>query len=215
MAEERLPEPASPRVVTRREVGGMAQKRRKAFHRHLLLFLGANLAAGALDLWQSPRLDWAYWVLIFWGMLFLFHFYGLRSRGYSLGELFTPVKTEASRDEEAAPFDFELIRSRQLRDGIASAAEAVRKLDGQLANDAVAAADHLLTAVEELLTKTRERADAGTAKTEARLKPELRAAVDLLDELHVGLIAVGVLEDAADRVPIQQARERAEALRKL
>ncbi|MEE8551301.1 MAG: 2TM domain-containing protein [Gemmatimonadota bacterium] len=193
----------------------MAQKRRKAFHKHLLLFLGANLAAGALDVWQSPRLDWAYWVLIFWGMLFLFHFFGLRSRGYSLGELFTPVKTEAPREEEAAPFDFELIRSRQLRDGIVSAAEAVRKLDGQLANDAVAAADHLLTAVEELLTKTRERADAGTAKTEGRLKPELRAAVDLLDELHAGLIAVDVLEDAADQVPIQQAREQAEALRKL
>ncbi len=77
----------------------MAQKRRKAFHRHLLLFLGVNLAAGALDVWQSrdeglqllARLDWAYWVLIFWGMLFLSHFYGLRSRGYSLGELFTPV----------------------------------------------------------------------------------------------------------------------------
>ncbi len=215
MAEDRLPQPANPRVVTRRQVGGMAQKRRKAFHKHLLLFLGANLAAGALDVWQSPRLDWAYWVLIFWGMLFLFHFFGLRSRGYSLGELFTPVKTEAPREEEAAPFDFELIRSRQLRDGIVSAAEAVRKLDGQLANDVVAAADHLLTAVEELLTKTREHADVGTAKTEGRLKPELRAAVDLLDELHAGLIAVDVLEDAADQVPIQQAREQAEALRKL
>jgi len=205
--EARLPELPSARVATRPGAGGVAEQRRRIYQRHLLLFLVVGAALIAADLYTSPQIQWAYFVMVPWGLVFLLHSLGLKSRGYSFAEMLIPPRQRPVKEVYTVPLDYELVRARQLRDGVANAAGAVRHKDAALADKAVAAADGLVAAVEAVVVSLRGEGQAADKQV-----PSAQAAVDALDELHEGLLKVGVLEEPGDVVPIDVVNERAQAL---
>ena len=208
-----------PRVATRQGVGGHSEERRRRFQAHLLLFLAVNMGLVGVDklVLAPPGIQWAQWILIPWLFVFLTHILALKTRGFPWLELIVPPKKAVIKEVYTEPLAYEMVRSRQLRDGVAKAAEAVRAANPALADDAISAADELLDAAEKLVAVVQARSEAeGTgagAGADAQDVTELQAALTELNELHQGLIGVRVLEKPAEEVAIASVRERAGALR--
>jgi hypothetical protein len=202
------------RVATRPGVSGIAEHRRRLYQRHLLIFLAVNVGLLAADWFTSPGIQWGHFLAVPWGLVFLLHTLGLKSRGYSFGELFIPPRDPPVREVYTVPLDYELVRARQLRDGLATAAAALRDKNRELSESAVAAADELLAAAEDAVQSARA---AKTRRDEQaqRLLPEAQAALDVLDRLHQDLIRMAVLEDAPETATIEPVRESAQSLRQL
>ena len=179
--------------------------RRRIYQRHLLLFAAVSAALLALDNYASPGIQWAHFALVPWGLIFLLHTLGLKSRGYSFGEMLIPPRQKPVKKVYTVPLDFELVRARQLRDGLFRAAGALG--DRALADRAVAAADDLVQAVEAMVISSR----AGNPATDSQV-PEAQAALEALNDLHVGLLRLEVLDDSENALPIEAVEERAKAL---
>ncbi len=204
------------RVVARRVVGGASAQRRRAFQKHVLAFLMVSLGIVALDVAvvKPQGLQWAWWLVVPWSIVFAIHLLGLKARGYSFYELFTPPKTEKAGEDYPVPLDYELVRARQLRDGIESSAASAAKAHPETAEQALAAADSLLAAIERLVASARGEGDSGSHGRAERLVPELREAVELLGDLHEGLIAQDVLDEPPQELPIAAVEQKSEALGK-
>ena len=202
------------RVVTRTGVSRASAQRRRLFQRHLIAFLAAVLGSLVLDYMvvAPPGLQWAWWVITPWTLVFAIHFVGLKGRGYSIGELLTPPRTEVSEEDYPFPLDYEIVRARQLRDGIERAANSVAQSHGKPAARAVDAADALLAKLESVVANARA---SGSEERIEQTVPEARAAVEALDELHEALIAVEVLEESVDVLPVEEVEDCEEALEKL
>lgn len=205
----RPPLPKS-RVATRHGVGGVAEERRRLYQRHLLIFLGFNGALVAADLLTAPGLQWAHFLAFPWVVLFLVHTFGLKSRGYTLAEMFIPPRRPEVKEVYTTPLDYEVVRSRQLHDGIATAAAAIREKHGDFVDRIVSAADELVEAVETAVSARRARGDSEDA---GALTAEAQSALAALDGLHRAVLSVEVLEEPPDEKPVEVARERAAALR--
>jgi hypothetical protein len=202
------------RVATRPGASGIAEHRRRLYQRHLLVFLAVNGTLLAADWFTSPGLQWGHFLAAPWLIVFVLHTLGLKSRGYSFGELFIPPRAPPVREVYTVPLDYELVRARQLRDGIATAAAALREVKRELSESAVAAADELLAATEGMVRSVRA---AKTRKDEQaqKLVPEAHAALEVLDRLHQDLIRMEVMEDTPETAAIEPVRERAASLRQL
>jgi hypothetical protein len=179
--------------------------RRRIFQRHLLLFAAVCAGLLALDNSMSPGIQWAHFLLVPWGLIFLVHTLGLKSRGYTIGEMLIPPKQKPLKKIYTVPLDYELVRARQLRDGIFNAAGALG--DKPLAGRAVAAADELVQAVEAAAASSRAESPAATGQV-----PEAQAAISALNDLHVSLLKREVLEDSENELPIEAVEDRAKAL---
>ncbi len=203
-----------PRVVVRQHAAGAGESRRRIFQRHLILYLVVNVGVVFLDhsVIAPFGIQWAQWIAVPWTLLFALHMVGLKSRGYSWGELLTPPRVEPPEEEYTDPLEYEVIRARQLHDGVASAAAAVRSDSADVAEAAVSAADDLLAAVEQRATAIRATGDGDAVEAAV---PDFRAALDTLDALHDSLIAMDVLGEDGEKVPIEAVRERVRRLRKL
>jgi hypothetical protein len=201
------------RVATRPGVSGIAEHRRRLYQRHLALFLAVNLGLLAADWFTSPGLQWGHFLAVPWGLVFLLHTTGLKSRGYSFLELFIPPRDPPVREVYTVPLDYELVRTRQLRDGIATAAAALRDKNREVSESAAAAAAELLAATEGAVQSVRF---AKTRKDEQvqKLLPEAQAALEALDTLHQDLIRMEVLEDPPETAAIEPVQERAQSLRR-
>jgi len=202
------------RVATRPGGSGFALQRRRIYQRHLLALLlvgGGILAADYYVL--VPGLQFGHFLLTPWVLIFLVHTFGLLSRGYTVGELLIPPRQPPVREVYDTPLDYELVRSRQLRDGVTSAAAAIRDQHGESADRAAAAADAMVQAVESLVGAIRSayRSDDRAQK----VVPELHSALQALDALHAEMIRVEVEEGEPDGAPIAEVEERAEAVRGL
>jgi hypothetical protein len=202
------------RVATRPGASGIAERRRRLYQRHLLLFLAVNVGLVAADLFTSPGLDWAHFLAVPWVLIFLLHTAGLRSRGYSFGELFIPPRDPPVREVYTVTLDYELVRARQLHDGVLTAAAAVRDKDLQLIDSLTDAVDGVLAATESMVAAVRS---AKTHKDERAQKavPEAQAALEELDRLHHELIRAGVTEGSLEGISVDALQERTAALRKL
>ncbi|NIN71265.1 MAG: hypothetical protein GTO46_04870 [Gemmatimonadetes bacterium] len=202
------------RVATRPGASGIAEHRRRLYQRHLLIFLAANLGLLAADWLTSPGLQWGHFLAVPWGLVFLLHTSGLKSRGYSFGELFIPPRSPPVREVYTVPLDYELVRARQLRDGVLTAAAALRDKNRELSESAIAAADELLAAAEGAVQKVRT---AKTHKDEQaqKLLPEAQAALEALDTLHQDLIRMEVMDEPPETAAIEPVQDRAAALRQL
>ncbi len=201
----------SERVATRPGAGGVAEKRRRIYQRHLLLFLAVGAALIGTDLYTSPGLQWAHFPMVPWFLLIALHTIGLKSRGYSLFELFIPPRQPKVREVYTVPLDYELVRARQLRDGVTNSAAAVRDSHPDLAQQAVEAADELAGIMERLVAAV--RAGAGSSDERAKeLAPAAQAAVEALGSLHRDLVAAEVLEEETGSAAVEAVRERAQAL---
>ncbi|UCC82859.1 MAG: 2TM domain-containing protein [Gemmatimonadota bacterium] len=202
------------RVATRPGASGIAEYRRRLYQRHLALFLAVNLGLLAADWFTSPGLQWGHFLAVPWGLVFLLHTSGLKSRGYSFGELFIPPRDPPVREVYTVFLDYELVRARQLRDGVVTAAAALRDKNRELSESAAAAADVLLAAAEGAIQSVRA---AKTHKDEQaqKLLPEAQAALEVLDTLHQELIRMEVMEDPPETAAIEPVQERAAALRQL
>ncbi len=215
MEEETItPEIPTARVATRPGVSGVSEKRRRIYQSHLLAFLAVNTGLLALDLYTSPGIQWGYFLTVPWFLVFLLHSVGLKSRGYSVGEMLIPPRNKPVREVYTTPLDYELIRARQLRDGIANAVAAARTAGNQAADQALAAADKLVAAVESTVTSAREQKYRQEEQSE-KLVPAAQAAIEALDQLHRSLLRLLVLEEQNEELPLQTADERAESLEKL
>jgi len=201
-------------VATRPGTSGVSEKRRRIYQGHLLAFLAINTGLIALDLYTTPGIQWAYFLTVPWFLVFLLHSIGLKSRGYSVGEMLIPPRHKPVRDVYTTPLDYELIRARQLRDGIANAAAAARTAGSQHADPALAAADKLVAAIEGTVTSAREKKYRQDEQSE-RLIPAARAGIEALDQLHRRLLRVVVLEEKDEDLPVQTVEEKAESLAKL
>jgi hypothetical protein len=202
-------------VVTRRVPVGAGQERRKTFQTHLLIFLGVNVAVLAIDLMTRPGIQFWEWVGFFTGVILIVHAFGLISRGFTVGELLVPPRAVgAGIDEEGPPLEYELVKSRQLRDGVSRAAASIRERTPQLVDEAVQLADELVDVVEDLVPRARSAgADAGRLE---RLTPAVGAAVERLDDLHAGLIRASVLDEPPEEaLPVEAARQEVTRLREL
>ena len=213
---EEVQQPAVPtaRVATRPGPSGVAEHRRRIYQRHLLVFLAVCIALIAADQATSPGVQWAFYPVVPWLLIFVLHTIGLLSRGYSIIELLIPPRRLPVKDVYTTPLDYELVRSRQLHDGIAKIADAVRLQDADLADGAVAAAKALLDAMESLVTHARSqtyRADDQAKK----LVPPAQEAVAALDGVHRALLKVQMLEEPVEQVPVEAANEQASAVRNL
>jgi hypothetical protein len=202
------------RVATRPGASGIAEHRRRLYQRHLLLFLAVNGALLAADWFTSPGLQWGHFLVVPWGLVFLLHTTGLKSRGYSFFELFIPPRNPPVREVYTIPLDYELVRARQLRDGVATAAAALRDKNRELSESAAAAADQLLAATEGAVESVRA---AKTRKDEQaqRLLPEAQTALEVLDALHRDLIRMEVMDEPQETDAIEPVQEHAESLRQL
>lgn len=200
------------RVATRPGASGIAEHRRRLYQRHLLLFLAVNGGLLAADWLTSPGLQWGHFLAVPWGLIFLLHTTGLKSRGYSFGELLIPPRDPPVREVYTVPLDYELVRARQLRDGVVTAAAALREKNRELSESAVAAADDLLAATEGAVQSVR---GARTQQEEEaqKLLPETQAALEVLDTLHQDLVRMEVLEGPQETGSIEAVRERAAALK--
>jgi hypothetical protein len=179
--------------------------RRRIYQRHLLLFAVVCAALLALDNYTSPGIQWAHFMLVPWGLVFLLHTLGLKSRGYSVGEMIIPPRQKPLKAVYTVPFDYELVRARQLRDGVFSAAGALG--DRSLADRAVGAAEELVRAVEAVASSSRAEGRADDSQV-----PEAQAAVEALDDLHAGILKLEVLDDPDYALPIEAVEERTKAL---
>lgn len=202
------------RVATRPGASGIAEHRRRLYQRHLLLFLAVNGGLLAADWFTSPGLQWGHFLVVPWGLVFLLHTTGLKSRGYSFFELFIPPRSPPVREVYTVPLDYELVRARQLRDGVVTAAAALRDKNRELSESAAAAADELVAATEGAVESVRA---AKTRKDEQaqKLLPEAQTALEVLDALHQDLIRMEVMEEADETDAIEPVQERAESLRRL
>lgn len=211
MGEDRNQPPLpKSRVATRHGVGGVAEDRRRLYQRHLLIFVVVNGALVGADLLTTPGLQWAHFMAFPWVVLFLVHTFGLKSRGYTLAEMFIPPRRPEVKEVYTTPLDYEVVRSRQLRDGLATAAASIRDQHGEFADRVVSAANELVEAVEAAAIAT--RTDSGFENTD-ELMAEAQSALIALDELHRAVLRVEVLEEAPDEDPVSKAQERAAALR--
>lgn len=201
------------RVATRHGVGGVAEDRRRLYQRHLLIFLAVNGALVGADLLTTPGLQWAHFLAFPWVVLFLVHTFGLKSRGYTLAEMFIPPRRPEVKEVYTTPLDYEVVRSRQLRDGLATAAASIRDQHGEFADRVVSAADELLEAVEAAVTA--RRTDGGTMGEVSELTTQAQSALAALDALHREVLKVEVLEESPDEEPVDAAREQAAVLRAL
>jgi hypothetical protein len=202
------------RVATRPGISGIAEHRRRLYQRHLLLFLAVNGGLLALDQLTSPGIQWAHFLAVPWSLVFLAHTTGLKSRGYSFLELFIPPRTPPVKQVYTIPLDYELVRARQLRDGVVSAAAPLREDNSELADSAVKAADDLLAATESMIAAARSekyRQD----KRDEKLVPEAQKSLEALDKLHEELISVEVSEASPESISLERLLERTEALRGL
>lgn len=212
--ERQQPALRKERVATRPGAGGVAERRRRLYQGHLLIFLVVNGGLIAADYLTSPGMQWAHFFVFLWCLLFLLHTLGLKSRGFSWIELFVPPRKKPVAAVYTTPLDYELVRSRQLRDGVANAAASIRTKHAALAEQAVAAADELVSAVEGVVAAARAQKYRPDEQAQ-RLVPEAQAALQALDRLHQSLIGVNVLDESADEVPIDAVNERVGALRAL
>ena len=214
--EEETQTPAIPaaRVATRPGTSGVSEKRRRIYQSHLLAFIAVNVGVLALDSYTSPGIQWGYFLTVPWFLVFLLHTVGLKSRGYSVGEMLIPPRNTPVRDVYTVPLDYELIRARQLRDGVANAVAAARTAGNQLADQALAAADKLVAAVEHAVTSARGQRYRQDQHSQ-ELVPAAHAALEALDQLHRHLLRLVVLDEKNDELPVQIVEERAESLEKL
>lgn len=214
--EEETHTPTTPaaRVATRPGASGVSEKRRRIYQAHLLAFLLVNFGVLALDYYTSPGIQWGYFLTVPWALLFLLHSVGLKSRGYSIGEMLIPPRTIPVRDVYTTPLDYELIRARQLRDGIANAVAAAKTAGNQVADQALAVADTLLAAVERAVRSLREQEHPQSEQSE-QLLPAAQAAIEALDYLHRSLLRTVVLEEEDVELPLQAVEERTEGLDRL
>lgn len=214
--EEDTRAPAIPaaRVATRPGTSGVSEKRRRIFQGHLLAFLAVNIGVIALDIYTSPGIQWGYFLTVPWFLVFLLHTVGLKSRGYSVGEMLIPPRNKPVRDVYTTPLDYELIRARQLRDGIANSVAAAQTAGHDLADRALAAADKLVEAVESIVTSAREQKYRQPEKSE-KLVPAAQTAIEALDQLHRRLLRLVVLDEPKDQLPVEAVEEQAETLDKL
>lgn len=205
-----------PRVVTRRQAGGAGEGRLRTYQRHLALFVLVNGLGVGADLFTRPGLQFWHWVLAFWGLAFLAHTLGLISRGYTVGDLLTRARPPERIEEDAPPLEYELIKSRQLRDGVTRTAAAVREREPRVVDDAVQAADELQAGVEELVTAARAAGATGDDEGGGRVRSSLETALERLDELHEGLLRASVFEvPAEEALAADPAHRHAESLREL
>lgn len=202
-----------PRVVTRRQIGGAGEERRRLYQRHLAAFLVVNLLGVGADVVMSPGIQFWHWVLVFWGVVFLVHTFGLVSRGYTVTDLVTPSRPKKRVEEDAPPLEYELIKSRQLRDGIVRAAAAVREREPAAVDEATDAANAVTAAVERLVDAARAASLDQHEDGRSEIQPQLQTALERLDALHDSLIRMSVFEAPAEEVlPSTPAREHADAL---
>lgn len=212
MAEEtRTPEIPAARVATRPGASGMSEKRRRIYQSHLLIFLAVNTGLIALDVVTSPGVQWGYYITVPWFLVFLLHSLGLKSRGYSIGEMFIPPRNRPVSEVYTTPLDYELIRARQLRDGIANAVAASETAGHPPSERVMAAADKLVAAIESAVTEARQQ-NYRTADRSEQLVPVAQSALEALDELHRALLTLVVLETEGVDLPVQAVEEQAEAL---
>lgn len=202
------------RVVTRTGVSKASAQRRRLFQRHLIAFLSAILGSLVLDytVVAPPGLQWAWWVITPWTIVFAIHFVGLKGRGYSIGEMLTPPRTQVSEEDYPVTLDYEIVRARQLRDGIERAANSVAKSHGKAAAQAVDAADALLAKLESVVANARA---SGSEEQIQQALPEAQTAIEALDSMHEALIAVEVMEEPIDILPTDEIKTREEALARL
>jgi len=203
--EAQTPKLPTARVATRPGASGVAAMRRRIYQRHLLLFAAVCAGLLAFDNYTSPGIQWAHFLLVPWGLIFLLHTFGLKSRGYSFGEMLIPPRQKPVKAVYTVPLDYELVRARQLKDGVFSAAGALG--DRALADRAVAAAEDLVQAVEAVAASSR----AGD-RTDNRQVSEAQAALEALNDLHMGILKLEVLDDSEAVLPIEAVEERAKAL---
>ncbi len=204
----------SARVATRPGASGIAEHRRRLYQRHLLVFLAINGGLVALDLYTGPGLQFAHFLAVPWLLVFLLHTVGLKSRGYSFGELLIPPRVRPVQEVYTTPLDYELVRARQLRDGITNAAAAAHAGDAEFAKKAEAAADALVRELEQLVAKARST-KYRSQETAEKLVPEAQSALDALYKLHDALIRVSVLEESPVEAAAGAVEERVETVRKL
>jgi hypothetical protein len=215
MAEEtKTPALPTARVAARPGASGVSEKRRRIYQGHLLLFLVVATGLVALDLYTSPAVQWAHFLIVPWLLVFLLHSAGLKSRGYSVAEMLIPPRRKPVKEVYTTPLDYELIRARQLRDGVANAAAAVRNSKSQLADEAEAAADRLVSTVENVVATARSQKYHRDERAE-KMVPETQAALDVLDQLHRGLLKLEVLSEPEEELPLEAVEDQTEALRKL
>lgn len=212
--ETRAPAIPAARVATRPGTSGVSEKRRRIYQAHLLAFLALNAGVIALDLYISPGVQWGYFLTVPWLILFLLHSLGLKSRGYSVAEMLIPPRNKPIREVYTVPLDYELVRARQLRDGIANAVAAAQTAGDQRVDQALAATDRLVAAMESTVTLTRQQKYRWAEQSENVL-PAAQAAIEALDLLHRTLLRQVVLDDQPEQLPLQTVEERAEALEKL
>ncbi|HSG81089.1 MAG TPA: 2TM domain-containing protein [Gemmatimonadota bacterium] len=214
--KEELQQPAVPtaRVATRPGPSGLAEYRRRIYQRHLLAFLAVCTLLIAIDRVTTPGIQWAHFPIVPWLLVFVMHTAGLLSRGYSIGELLIPPRQAPVKDVYNVPLDYELVRSRQLHDGIRNAAHAVRSRDSQLADESTAAADELVEALEGLVARVRTEKYRSDERAK-QLVPVAQEALVAMDSLHQGLLKAQVLDEPTSDVPIEGVRERASAVREL
>ncbi|NIR46740.1 MAG: hypothetical protein GWN99_20250 [Gemmatimonadetes bacterium] len=211
--ETQQPPVPKARVATRPGASELSEHRRRIYQRHLLVFLAVAVAVIAVDQITSPGIQWAHFPLVPLFLVFLLHTIGLLSRGYSVFELLIPPRSRPVKAVYTVPLDYELVRARQLHDGVNNVANAVRSDDPQLADGAVAAAGALLEALERLAASQRGR-KYRTDGDDASLAPEVQDALEELDRLHRELLKFELLEGGA-HVPLDSVKERADAVRQL
>lgn len=211
MEESGAPEIPTARVATRPGASGVSEKRRRIYQSHLLIFLAVNIGLIALDLYTSPGVQWAYFVTVPWFLVFLLHTLGLKSRGYTVGEMLIPPRTRPVSEVYTTPLDYELIRARQLRDGVANAVAAAETAGNQPPDRAMQAADKLVTAIESAVTLARQQRHRQAERSE-QLVPAVQAALETLDQLHRGLLKLVIVEAEDEELPVAAVEEQAEAL---
>lgn len=208
-------EDGGPRVVARRQPSGAGHERRKTFQTHLWIFIGVNITTLAVDLMTQPGIQFWEWVAFFTGVILLLHAFGLISRGFTVGELLLPPRSAgAAIEEEGPPLQYELVKSRQVRDGVTRAAASLREQEPQLIDEAVQIAEALLAAVEALVPRARST-DLG-ADVAARAGTAVEEALERLDDLHAGLIRASVMDEPPEEtLPMDAARAEVTRLREL
>ncbi len=214
MSEETQQPPVpDARVATRPGASELSEHRRRIYQRHLLLFLALAIGVITVDQITSPGIQWAHFPLVPLFLVLLLHTVGLLSRGYSVAELLIPPRSRPVKAVYTVPLDYELVRARQLHDGVNNVANAVRSQNSELADGAVAAATQLLEALERLADSPRGRRYRIDGDDDG-LAPEVQDALDDLDRLHRELLRFELLEGGAD-VSIESVKERAGAVREL
>jgi hypothetical protein len=199
------------RVATRPGPSGVAEHRRRLYQRHLLLFLTVCGLISAADWLTSPGFQWAYFLVVPWFLVFLIHSLALKSRGYSVGEMVIPPRATPAKEVYTVLLDYELVRTRQIRDGVFSSSGALR--DRPVAEAALAAADDLVSAVEALVAASRNKKYHADEQAK-KLVPKAQEALEALDALHRGLLKTEILSDETE-LPVDAVRGRAAELRKL